>query len=311
MNKKERVDAVLSGETVDRPPFSFWYHFGDQFLSGEQHAATTLEFFRYFDLDFLKVMNDYHLQPPDDLESVRTGPTLLRVEHVDPERSLFNEQLKAIRVLYGELHDSAYLIDTVFDPWQQLTKHLVGEYMLHVVKEYPSELKAALDIMTDNVIEYCKLSLKYGSAGIFLAVPGSEGSAGSKRIFEEFIHPCVVKVLEAIKGLGKMNAIHLCGAPIITDHISDYPADVISWADRAAGNPTIDEMKVLFDGVVMGGIDHTALNRYTWESIKENVRTGIQRGGISRFILAPGCSAPCEMDAVVFSKMGEYATGKR
>jgi hypothetical protein len=45
MNKIERVDRVLQGMEVDRPPVSLWYHFGVQHSGGVQFARLTLEYF--------------------------------------------------------------------------------------------------------------------------------------------------------------------------------------------------------------------------------------------------------------------------
>jgi len=53
MDKIERVDRVLNGEAVDRPPLTLWYHFGVQHAGGEQFAKLTLEFFNYYDFDYL------------------------------------------------------------------------------------------------------------------------------------------------------------------------------------------------------------------------------------------------------------------
>ena len=52
MNKQERVQQVLNGNEVDRPPLSLWYHFGIQHSGGEQFARTSLEYFNYYDFDF-------------------------------------------------------------------------------------------------------------------------------------------------------------------------------------------------------------------------------------------------------------------
>ena len=73
MNKIERVDSVLNGKEVDRPPVSLWYHFGIQHTDGQQFARVTLDFFDYYDFDFLKVMNDYYYPTPEGLDSVSTS----------------------------------------------------------------------------------------------------------------------------------------------------------------------------------------------------------------------------------------------
>src|SRR6478752_6291511 len=57
LGPKERVDRALKGADVDRPPFSFWHHFG--LKTPEDHATATLKFHRQFRTDFVKVMSDF------------------------------------------------------------------------------------------------------------------------------------------------------------------------------------------------------------------------------------------------------------
>lgn len=305
MNRIERVDAVLHGDPIDRPPFSFWFHFGNQFGPGAKYAETVIDFFEYFEPDILKVMNDYHLPMPNSSKSIKTGEDLDRIVFVDPEQCDFVEQLRAIAAICRRLNGAAYVIDTVFDPWQQLTKHLVGEFMPYVVRHFPNELKRALHTMTEIVIAYCESMLAGGSDGVFLAVQASAELVGGKTIFEEFIMPPVLEVLDAIYGKGKVNTLHLCGENIYVDCIPRLRVPILSWADRLPDNPTIAEMKKKFNGVAMCGIDHTALNRRTWESIETNVLTGLKNGGAERFILAPGCSVPAEMDTNLLKRMSD------
>src|SRR5579871_692166 len=59
MSSIERVNHALRGEDVDRPPFSYHYHFLDEAKSGEEHAKTTLAFHDKFHTDLVKVMSDY------------------------------------------------------------------------------------------------------------------------------------------------------------------------------------------------------------------------------------------------------------
>ena len=70
MNKIERIRTALEGKEVDRPPFSFWYHFGLQHTSGQKHAEAEIDFYSAYDLDFLKVMNDYPYTYPKSLQAI-------------------------------------------------------------------------------------------------------------------------------------------------------------------------------------------------------------------------------------------------
>lgn len=55
MSKRERVEAALKGEPVDRVPVSAWRHFVPEEISAERLAAVSLAHFREFDWDWLKL----------------------------------------------------------------------------------------------------------------------------------------------------------------------------------------------------------------------------------------------------------------
>ena len=55
MNKRERVDAAVRGQPVDRPPISAWRHFVDQESNAADLARAMLAWYRDYDWDFLKV----------------------------------------------------------------------------------------------------------------------------------------------------------------------------------------------------------------------------------------------------------------
>ena len=87
MNKIERVRATLAGRPVDRAPFTVWYHFGNQHAPAERTAQVHLEFFDHYDLDLLKLMNDYDYPMPAGMEVVATAQDLGRLQPFDPTRT--------------------------------------------------------------------------------------------------------------------------------------------------------------------------------------------------------------------------------
>ena len=102
MDKIERLDRVLDGQAVDRPPLSLWYHFGIQFGSGEQFAKLSLAYFHHYDFDFLKVMNDYFYPPPHGLETVESAEDLGLFDHFDVTGCDWGEQLRALEIISGK-----------------------------------------------------------------------------------------------------------------------------------------------------------------------------------------------------------------
>jgi uroporphyrinogen decarboxylase len=289
MNKKEIVDRVLSGAVVERPPLSLWYHFGAQHGDGASFAKIALEFFFHYNLDFLKVMNDYFYPVPEGLTAIENRSDLQRLLRFDPLQCAWREQFKALEVIQRALEDKAYFIDTVFDPWQSLNRNLAAENMTHLMTQEPQALLDALDVVSDNLIDYCKTSLALGAAGIFFSIPaGSE--IVSKSDFLTFVKPFARKVLEAINGLGPMTTLHVHGKDLHFDEVLDLPAPVFNWWDRGPKGPSLQQVLTKIRGCVMGGIDQTIVARRTCAFLRTHVQEALQLGGDARFFLANGCS---------------------
>jgi len=228
MNKVERVERVLKGEEVDYPPLSLWYHFGLQHADGDQFARITLQYFRHYDFDFLKVMNDYYYPAPAGLDTVRTKQDLERFTVFDVERSEWREQFKALSLISREIKGRAHFLDTVFDPWQSIRRTLGGENMEHLAQNEPQALHGALDRVADNLIAYSRKALSLGASGIFMSVPAAKEIV-SREVFLAFVKPYAQKVFKAISGLGPMNTAHIHGEDVYFDDVLDFPVQVLSW----------------------------------------------------------------------------------
>ncbi len=303
MNKIERVDKVLNGEEVDRPPLSLWYHFGIQHAGGEQFAKITLEFFRYYDFDFLKVMNDYFYPPPEGLDAVKTIADLKRISPFDVDQTDWQEQFKALELISSALKGKAYFIDTVFDPWQTIRRNMAGENIEALMKNEPKALLETLDIVADNLINYCKRSLAIGTSGIFMSM-WAASELISRENFLRFVKPPAMKIFKAISKLGKMNTAHIHGKDLYFEDVLDFPVDIFNWWDRGPKGPSLQWVKERIPGCVMGGINQEIVARTTRAFLKNHVREGIELGGKSRFFLANGCSSdpwgyPPSMMAIV------------
>jgi uroporphyrinogen decarboxylase len=289
MNKIERVERALKGEAVDHPPISLWYHFGVQHSSGETFARLTLDFFRHYDLDYLKVMNDYYYPTPAGLDSVRTAEDLARFTVFDVERCEWREQFKALRIIGRELKGRAYFLDTVFDPWQSIRRSVAGENMERLAAEHPQALHAALGAVAENLAAYARKSIEIGSAGIFMSLPGAKEIV-SRDIFLEFVKPYALKVFAAVAGLAPLNTAHIHGDELYMDDCLDLPVNALSWWDRGPHGPAMAYVAERFPGAVMGGIDQSLLTRRSPALLKAHVREGVGQGAGRRFLLANGCS---------------------
>jgi len=289
MNRIERVERAMTGKEPDRPPLSLWYHFGVQHGDGERLAGLAVEWFRHYGFDFLKVMNDYFYPMPEGIEAVESAADLRRIDRFDIAASPFREQLRALSAIASELDGEAVFLDTVFDPWQTLRRSLAGEHLDRLMEEEPDAVLGALEAIAENLCGYCARSLEAGSAGIFLSIAAGREMIDRER-FRRFVKPFAARVLGSVRGKAILNTAHLHGEALWIDDCLDLPADSFNWWDRGPNGPPLPWVKERIAGSVMGGIDHTLVNRRTGPFLREHVREGRRQGGKDRFLLANGCS---------------------
>ncbi len=290
MTKIERVRAALAGKPVDRAPFSIWYHFGNQHASPERTAEVHLEFFRAYDLDLLKVMNDYDYPMPDGMEVMATPDDLKRLAPLDVTRTPLGRQLRAVELIAKALEGKALFVDTVFNAWNTLRRNLVKEAMEPLMADHPQALEAALRVVNDNLIQYALASLERGAAGIFLSVPATAESVNPEQ-YARFMRPFDLQLLHAVRGKGECHILHAHGERLYLDQLLDYPVHVLSWADLNGG-PSIAEARRRTPLALMAGLDHLKFPYVSARAIRDQVRSALVQAGGTKFILAPGCSVP-------------------
>ena len=290
MSKIERVRAAVAGTDVDRPPFSVWYHFGLQHASAERTAEVHLEFFEAYNLDWLKVMNDYSYPMPRGIETLSDARDLKRVIAFDVRQGSLGEQLETIRLIGQSLRGKALVVDTIFNAWNTLKRNVLKEAMGPLMEEHPAELEAALAVVNDNLIRYAIASLHGGASGIFFSVPATPESLTAEQ-YERFMRPFDMAFLEAIRPFGELHVLHAHGKELYLDRLQDYPVHAISWADREGG-PSLAEMRRLTPRALMGGIDHGSFPYTSAAKIREQIRSAIAEAGPRKLFISPGCAIP-------------------
>ena len=290
MDKIERVRATLAGRPVDRAPLSVWFHFGTQHAPAERAAQVHLEFFEHYDLDLLKLMNDYDYPMPDGMEVIATADDLRRLGPFDPARTPLGTQLQTVDLVARALRGRALFVDTVFNAWNTLKRNLVREAMPALMAEQPRAVEQALAVVNDNLIRYAQASLSRGAAGIFLSVPATAESLTLEQ-YERFMRPFDLAFLEAIRGRGECHVLHAHGERLYLDRLLDYPVHALSWAD-VNGGPTLAEARRRTSLTLMAGLDHVKFADSSARLVRDSVRRALAAGGATRFILAPGCSLP-------------------
>lgn len=290
MNKIERVRAALAGAPVDHPPLTLWYHFGLQHAPAERTAQAHLEFFEAYDLDWLKVMNDYSYPMPDGVETLDRAADLARVAPLDPARTPLAAQLQVLERLVKALRGRAVVVDTMFNAWNTLRRNVVKDAMERFMRDDPEALDRALGAVNETLIAYARAALDRGADGIFFSVPASAEFL-SREHFERFMRPYDVALLESIRGRDRLNVLHAHGGKLFLDRLLDYPVRAVSWADRDTG-PSLADVRAKTALPLMGGLTHTNFAYASAATLRAQVRDAIAATGGRGLFLAPGCAVP-------------------
>jgi uroporphyrinogen decarboxylase len=292
LNKLERVSQALSGEDVDRPPFSFWYHFGLQHLPGRRHAEAEIDFYRAYDLDFLKVMSDYPYPLPSGLDAVTTAEEWRRVEPVEPSASCWVEQLTALSLIGEGIGREAMFIETVFSPWTTARRMVRSGGLRDAMQKSPEQLLAAMDAIATSLAGYAVQAVERGAAGIFFSVGAASGDVMTADEYRRWGRPFDLKVLEAVRD-APFNVLHIHGNRIHFEEVIDLPAAAINWSHFATA-PGLAEGKELSGKAVLGGIDEATASRVAPFELAEQIEKALATAGPNGLLITPGCSIPTD-----------------
>jgi uroporphyrinogen decarboxylase len=312
MNKKERVDAALRGEPVDRVPVSLWGHDFEREWGAQPLTEAMVENYTRFDWDFLKVNPRacYHAEgwgakyrpsgekykaPVFEYTPIKNASDWKRLRPLEPNRASFGEQLRALQLINHAIGFEAYFIQTLFCPLG-VAKYLVGgnDPVKQTIREDRTAMHAALRVITETLTMYAIACLEYGASGIFYATNrwASEGMLTPDQ-YHEFGEQYDLEILDAIKSRSKFNILHICGKGIYFDLFSSYPVQAINWAATSEGNPDLREGKLRTSKAIMGGIDeHNTLKNGSPMQVQDEVGKALDLTGSRRFLLAPGCAVP-------------------
>jgi uroporphyrinogen decarboxylase len=293
MHKIERVKAALQGAAVDRPPFSFWYHFGLQHMPGTVQAEAEIGFYKAYDVDWLKVMNDYSYALPPGLESISTPQDWYALEPLPPEQSGFGEQLKALQKIHEALKGEVWFVDTIFSPWTVAGRLSRGDILFQHLHEAPEALKHGLHVIAQTLADYAVAAIERGAAGIFLSVAAATPQVMTETEYTTFVKPYDAMLLQAVQPVGRFNILHMHGDKLFYEILRDLPAHAVNWSSHYTP-PSLQQGRTLFSGCILGGVDERQTSRLRPADIRAQILETTRALGTTKMMITPGCSVPTD-----------------
>jgi len=310
MNKLQRVDAVLAHKQPDRPPFSFWYHFGPDAVAGVAAVEAHVRHVEAYDVDFLKIMDDNRYPTPPTATGEVTGASELdRLRVLSGEEDTFGRQLELIGALARRYGGQLRMATTVFNPWATL-RHMVlpdsgqrgrpgpspaGD--LHdarlsaLLQTAPAAVARALEVIAESLANFVRHALKAGADGIFLSVRDDwvDTETNGVGVYDRLVQPGDRRILAAA-GAGRFNILHVCGTARGFERFAQYPVHAMNWADRTEG-PALRDVIDRLDPVPCAGLDHlNTMVRGTAADCAAQVEDAARQAGQRPFMIAPGCT---------------------
>ena len=304
MTKRERLFAAIRGTDLDRPPIALWRHFPGEDGKAETLAAAHVRFYREYDWDFLKVTpasgyygDDWGLHGGyrPNREGTRhyterpvRKPGDWALRPLDVTAGVYGRELHALHLIREQLRDDV-ILSTIFSPLT-IARTLCGEQaLLRYLREDPEALHRGLATITEVTQRFAVETMNAGADGVFFATQCATMDYLSEEEYEEFGRPYDLQVLDAA-ALAEVRILHLHGANIMFDLVTDYPVDVVHWHDRQTP-PTLAEARERFSGCLAGGLDQETLSRGTPEAVAAEVRDAVAQTGGAGLIIAAGCVA--------------------
>lgn len=305
MTKRERLQATLAGEAVDRPAVALWRHFPGDDARTDDLVAAHLGWQQTYDWDLLKItpsssycVADWGMQAAwqggDEGTWTYRNTVIAKPEEwtqlplLDPSAGSLGEARRAVAQVCSALGADVPVLMTIFSPLSQ-AKNLAGSNLLSHLRHHPDAVSAGLEIIAETILRYVDALRDTGIAGIFYAAQLAEPSRLSRAEYERFGRPLDLRILQATGDLW-LNMLHLHGPDTYFDLLADYPVQAVNWHDREAA-PGLAQGGGMFSGALSGGLDRWTVHRGTPAQVRGEAADAIAQTGGRRLILSTGCVA--------------------
>ena len=214
---KERIQASIKGEVIDRPPVALWRHFPIDDQTPETLAAATLQFQQTYDFDLVKVtpassfcLKDWGVEDKWTGHTEGTRGYTKRIIHgpqdwkqlpvLDPTAPHLAGQLECLRLIRKGLDANTPMLQTIFSPLAQAKNLAGGETLIAHLRLYPEAVMTGLKTIAETTRRFTEACLDTGIDGVFYAIQHAQASLLTLDEYKTFGLPNDHKTLEPAQG---------------------------------------------------------------------------------------------------------------
>jgi uroporphyrinogen decarboxylase len=340
MTGRELLKNMVDKKPVERCGVAGWVHKPMVDRNVRDYSKATIDFTLNNGWDFTKLMCNAHLiadaygakirwrNDPKEWSGeflcypVTTAKSAAELPALDPKTNpVLKREVEAARNVAKYFNGDVPLLATVFTPmtwFQELCHSNYPPDAIRLMRENGKEVHKALEALVETHKLFLDELIAAGIDGIFYATQFARSDLITKAEHDEFCRPYDKMLLDHIKGRTWFNMLHVHGdANLMFEEVLDYDVEALNWENCTAGvDPSkltsIEWVRRHSDKIIIGGIDqhHDYYNGDNdREAIKEVLRrrlhTAVEECADNRFIFAPGCALPLDVDRYVFTLMRE------
>lgn len=295
MNKRETMLRLLDGTLPHGyTPAAFFLHFDPEYHRGRPAVDKHLEYFRYTDMDFVKVQYEHKFPV---VEGIRRPEDWAKMPVYD--RAFFEPPLGVVEGLVQAAKSEALIIVTLYSPFM-CAGHATSEALItEHLRQDPAAVKVGLEAVTASLMHFVQGCIELGVDGFYTSTQGGEASRfADGTIFEQYVKPTDLVLMEEINRRCDFNILHICDYHAGYDDLTpflDYPGHVVNCSQRIGDEDlSMTELARLFDRPFMGGLDrHGVIASGEEASIIKTVER-VLGAAPPRFILGADCTVPSD-----------------
>jgi uroporphyrinogen decarboxylase len=304
---RERIQAAIKGEIIDRPPVALWRHFPVDDQSAPLLAAALLNYQQNYDFDLVKVtpassfcLKDWGVEDEWAGDTEGTRRYTKRVIHspqdwesltvLEPTSPHLAEQLECLRLIRTNLSPDTPLLQTIFSPLAQ-AKNLAGnDLLLDHLRQHPKSVMKGLKTIAQTTRLFIEAARSTGIDGIFYAIQHAQKQFLSLEEYRSFSLIFDRETIEPAQDLW-CNLLHLHGQQVHFELAAELPFQIVNWHDRETP-PSLSEARQSFKGVVCGGMRQGTLVYRDADEVRAEAADAIQQTAGKSFLLGTGCVVP-------------------
>jgi len=304
MRKRERVQAAIKSEPLDRPPVSLWMHYPAVDQDPLKLAQAHVMFQEKFDLDFIKLtpfdlycVEDWGSQiqffgtetqsPIIKRYAIQKSADWLNLKVIPPTFGTWGKQLLLTSYVKKLVNPEVPFVQTIYSPLT-VARKLAGDQVVRFLREDPKIIHKALEVITETTIQFVKANLAAGADGIFFATGCANHDFMSVAEYEQFGRRYDLQVLEAGKE-GWFNTLHIHGRKIMFHELLDYPVHAVNWHD-CHEYPPVRRARAMTDLCIIGGLDEEGpISKGKAIDVIDEVSAFLDETNLLGVMVGPGC----------------------